>query len=596
MSLLEFMRKTNKDGKVHHRLHQQYKALQKQEHEDVADQTLEQWVNGVKSRGEVMVAAICNARSSDSFYGQWLVLHQPFRTVNDLWDDQCNLVPEGYRYFTLCLLRCPDVWEDLNRVRSDMELEAYRDSAIETNLAMLRAHSDMIQDYKNGNLVVGRDPTPPRHAHMQFAAELEPEQALVATALSRRWRRACELAWPDEIADQEPQGPAAEDCQPYAVLGPAGSGKSFTVQAVIREALAEDARVILVCPTRILVAAYREKMPDLDVDSIHSAFRIFHLEHETLDAMTHFDLIVVEEVGQLSQGLFERLLRLWEAAACRPALVFVGDFAQLRGIELSRATHSPRWREVNLFELKTMRRCKCETLKWKLELLRTAKPSKAQLGDILRGHKAPRPEHRSSYYMSDTPSEEDIKWIFTENPDTMFIAITRSSVAYLNQMALKHFFEGCVAIDEVPGDPESNPENFWGTTQIANDPMPTPVFLGMKVMLTRNVNKETDYVNGMTAIVEGVYHSGVRVRTRTGFMLMIYPYTDEQHNVFYPMRVGYANTLLKMQGATIPHLTIWFDRANVEAAGYVALSRVERDEHWQFVGNPTRHHFTPASA
>ena len=49
------------------------------------------------------------------------------------------------------------------------------------------------------------------------------------------------------------------------------------------------------------------------------------------------------------------------------------------------------------------------------------------------------------------------------------------------------------------------------------------------------------------------------------------------------MRLGHANTVMKMQGATLP---------NVEAAGYVALSRVECDTHWRFVGDLSVYHFT----
>ena len=66
------------------------------------------------------------------------------------------------------------------------------------------------------------------------------------------------------------------------------------------------------------------------------------------------------------------------------------------------------------------------------------------------------------------------------------------------------------------------------------------------------------------------------------------------HNVFLPLRAGYACTLIKMQGATLKHLTIYLDIANIEAAGYVALSRVRHDKDWRFVGNPSVHHFTPA--
>ena len=157
------------------------------------------------------------------------------------------------------------------------------------------------------------------------------------------------------------------------------------------------------------------------------------------------------------------------------------------------------------------------------------------------------------------------------------------------------YFGGQVPLALLPGDPEANPANFEGVAQVRYDPMEMPIFAGMVVQLTKNVNKETDFVNGRTATVEAVYRSGVRVRTKTGYQLVIFPWTDEWRNTFCPMRVGYANTLLKMQGAAWSHLTLWLDVAKVEAAGYVALSRVEYDANWQYVGNPSVHHSTPAS-
>ena len=114
-------------------------------------------------------------------------------------------------------------------------------------------------------------------------------------------------------------------------------------------------------------------------------------------------------------------------------------------------------------------------------------------------------------------------------------------------------------------------------------------------MLTRNLNKDIDYVNGMECTVQGVYRSGIRVKSKTGYDIVVYPWTDEWHTTYLPMRPAYANTLLKMQGATLDHLTIYLDVAGVEAAGYVALSRVRRDRDWQFVGDPGVHHFTPAT-
>jgi len=493
------------------------------------------------------------------------------------------------------LLHDPAFWRNPDRVRQDLELEAHKDPFIESNLAMLRAHADIIDDYISGNLVKGEDPVPPRHLHTRFGGTLSDEQPAIADKIVKRWRRAVDLAWPAEY-DEDMQRPQdKEDTRPLALLGPAGSGKSFLMKVVMTDAMEQGARVILACPTRMLVADYRMNVPGLDVDSIHSAFQIFRPEPQTLDAMTHFDLIVFEEVGQISSELFERLLRLWDAAARRPALVFLGDFMQLRGVEGTRACDSPLWETVRVHELKHMRRCKCDELKWKLELLRTAKPSQRQLGQILKGHKAPRREHRTSFYMNVHPEEDELKWVFEEKPTTTFVTISRASAAWVNDVALKHFFPEQVPVVVVNADPEANPANFEGSRQIAHAPKKLPVHIGMRVMLTKNVNKDVDYVNGMEAYVTGVYRSGVRVQTRTGYTIVVYPWTDESHNTYLPMRLAYANTLLKMQGATLQHLTIYLDVANVEAAGYVALSRVQHDRDWQYVGDPTTHHFTPST-
>ena len=116
---------------------------------------------------------------------------------------------------------------------------------------------------------------------------------------------------------------------------------------------------------------------------------MFRPETETLDFMSMYDLVIIEEVGQLSAPVFSRIMRLWDSAGRRPFLVLVGDFAQLRGVEPSRAYESHRWHEVRVMELQTMRRCQCEALRWKLELLRDRKPSKAELRQILKSHKAP---------------------------------------------------------------------------------------------------------------------------------------------------------------------------------------------------------------
>ena len=150
-------------------------------------------------------------------------------------------------------------------------------------------------------------------------------------------------------------------------------------------------------------------------------------------------------------------------------------------------------------------------------------------------------------------------------------------------------------------DVESNPANYHhGQLKQLNQLSPTqlPIFNGMHVYLTRNVNKENDFVNGMRAIVQN-YNSrtkGVEVLTDTGHRLVVYPWSDVDlgNMVYYPMRAGYASTILKFQGSQLPYVIVYLDAPNVPGAAYTAMSRVELGEHVRLAGALTAAHFTPA--
>jgi ATP-dependent exoDNAse (exonuclease V) alpha subunit len=386
---------------------------------------------------------------------------------------------------------------------------------------------------------------------------------------------------------------------PLAVLGPAARGKSTAVEIAVRQTLAKGGRVLVACPTGMLASRWRAKFPaHVDIDTVHGAFGLNRPENTSLDAIESFDLVVVEECGQLSSAIFERIMRAHAASGYRAALTFVGDFCQLRGIDPTRALDSHLWTHVQKLKLRQMRRCKCDTLKKKLEMLRTAKPSKQQLGFVLRKHRANRDDLGARQI-----SQTDVTRILQTTPHTNFVTITKKGTAHLNDLAVNGLFEDQQSLQILPGDPDANPANLRGSRQLAWEPQPVPVHIGMKVILTRNLNKEMDFVNGMQATIDGIRGGALRVRTDSGRMLMVYPYTEEvqgaagqrNRHTFYPLRVGYSTTLHKVQGATLEHMTVWLDVPNVEAAGYVALSRVQHDADWQFIGHVTRHHFTPAS-
>ena len=88
--------------------------------------------------------------------------------------------------------------------------------------------------------------------------------------------------------------------------------------------------------------------------------------------------------------------------------------------------------------------------------------------------------------------------------------------------------------------------------------------------------------------------------TESGRRLTVYPSTDtdvpKNHRpvTYYPIRVGYAGTIHKYQGATLSHVALWLDRKHTKPAAYVALSRVARDEDYLIGGVVTADYLLPA--
>ena len=240
-----------------------------------------------------------------------------------------------------------------------------------------------------------------------------------------------------------------------------------------------------------------------------------------------------------------------------------------------------------------MGRCECDDLRRSLDILRTGKPSVAQLKQIKRGHYAV-PDSLRQGNIDYEPTLAHVGHVLGTTPHTLFVTISKRACALLNSLCLDYLYSEEIPIAVLPSDPESNIENFWGSTMMREDPLEMCVFIGMRVMLTKNLNKAIGFVNGMGATVLGMDNDNMVVRTDQGRRISVHPWKSESGMMHYPFRLGYASTLHKVQGATLPHITLWLDVRNMPAAAYVALSRVEYDANWKFLGNPGVEHFTSA--
>ena len=81
----------------------------------------------------------------------------------------------------------------------------------------------------------------------------------------------------------------------------------------------------------------------------------------------------------------------------------------------------------------------------------------------------------------------------------------------------------------------------------------------MRVSLTRNLDKPHSFVNGMMATVRRMRRCGVEALTDAGVVVLVHSYTQDceladgrwERVSYFPMRLGYATTLAKIQGGDL---------------------------------------------
>ena len=111
MTLWRFLRVTNRKGQAHRFVRQAAK--------EAGENDVTKFALNCESKGKVLIATVTQSRYRDEFYDQWLVLHVPFRNVDELWTERTHLM-----YLALCLENRPQYWRNMNAIQQDLELES----------------------------------------------------------------------------------------------------------------------------------------------------------------------------------------------------------------------------------------------------------------------------------------------------------------------------------------------------------------------------------------------------------------------------------------------------------------------------------------
>ncbi|CAK0799172.1 unnamed protein product [Prorocentrum cordatum] len=576
--------------------------------------------------GGKIVAVDYVYRLNDRFFGQWLALHVPFvESMDELLDAGVDrLVPKKYRWFATALRRCDDhdrvpielrdFWRRPDRIRTEMKEEAHTHDHIEDVQAMVQGQITIVQEYLSGvrdraaeehELLSAADGGDPQQARAAAPVEFNAQQKKVEKFVNRAVDRAVVANHSENAREADAAGDEAwQENKPIIVLGKPGTGKTTVVKECIRRASSKGANILFALPTAQLASRMREALRGVDnvcVDTCHAAFRFGQPTSETLALMTSYDMVVVDEISLLDLPHFQSLMKMWHLGAKRiPALVILGDKQQLPAIDAvknGRPWESTAWASCTIVTLHQAWRCKDPAFLKILDTLRVDKPSAKMLRSMCRGHKA---------WSSDDPDKDDVVRHLNEHEKTVIVTCTRQKAEAINKLAVEGLFAGRRPIATLEGEIDINPANYdEGSFREDRKPVPAqvPIYIGARLYLTQNVRKDDDYVNGMACTVLGYTpngHGGVlKVRTKTGHLLPITMWTNTKvkgHSVrHFPIRLGYASTIHKVQGDEFAHITVVLDKKFCPAAGYTALSRVQRGSDYSLAGKLTPEHFIPAT-
>ena len=276
----------------------------------------------------------------------------------------------------------------------------------------------------------------------------------------------------------------------------------------------------------------------------------------------------------------------------------MGDRWQMAGFGDVRPWDTQLWRlATRVTTLHKPYRCQDPAFQEILDMLRTAKPEDAAWGKFKRTFL-----RKQKAWAGNEPTMEDIRQLLIKHPSTTMLAVSREGANLLNDLAVQAKYPRRAPLITVAGDIESNPANYDANGKLKAktrlEPLSVPIHAGMSLYMTRNMRKDTDYVNGMRCTVEAwdAVTRAIWVLTATGKRVAITRASNEDLGglTYYPVRPGYASTIMKFQGAELPHVVVYLDKRHVPAAAYTAMSRVRMQAHCLIGGFVTPDHFTPA--
>ena len=198
-------------------------------------------------------------------------MNVPFRSLQDFLLSELDLVPDHLYYQTMALLQAPDHWLSEEAIRAELELEAFRDYHTRNILAMLEGNRKLIEKYLRKELdkneeMAEKEPSPEQGGEPKLSRQQQEIVEELVASVQEGWKRraAQEDAWKGEGPEEDPADLYGRDHEPqaraepfpksplphaFAVLGPAGSGKTTAVRKAVQKVVDVGGRALLTALT-----------------------------------------------------------------------------------------------------------------------------------------------------------------------------------------------------------------------------------------------------------------------------------------------------------------------------------------------------------
>ena len=355
------------------------------------------------------------------------------------------------------------------------------------------------------------------------------------------------------------------------LTGSAGTGKSFTIKEIIRyldsNNITYGLTALTGCAAVLINGQTIHSFLGLGISrDLNNIIKNLEKFKKQLIIIKKLQTLIIDEISMMDNQLFELINNLLkyiknnDMAFGGVQVILVGDFHQLPPVENDYCFASPIWKELRLSSViltEIIRQKDDDDLKTILEEIRNENISEKSM-EILKNLVI-----TDKYYKDD-----EIK------PTRLYPINT--NVDKINAYEYKKLLKKN-SNEEVLYKAKANSKDFIKDM----DKLDIKLTLNAQIMVIRNLSFENKLINGTRGIVVEMKESSVIIRDNDDRLHEISYHTDMNMNgkknigiAFIPLKLAYAISIHKSQGASIDNLEIDLgDDIFITGQLYTAISR-----------------------